>query len=171
MSREMLIVVSPNATVSCWLLCRSTGFISHSLIQTFSQEYEIACHTTYVACVNFLYMSGAAYILQWTPNDRFLSRFPWQFYLLSEFLTEICWAEVAEIIFSFWCLTTWGLNSGLASSKAIHYLIDYGVFWKIWSYLWCFLFYKKMCTLFKEMQFCVCFLKMFRPLKVLYVLF
>ena len=31
--------------------------------------------------------------------------------------------------------------------------------------LWCFLFYQKMCTLFQKIQFCVCFLKMFRPLK------
>ena len=30
---------------------------------------------------------------------------------------------------------------------------------------WCFLFYQKMCTLFQKMRFCVCFLKMFRPLK------
>ena len=33
------------------------------------------------------------------------------------------------------------------------------------TYLWCFLFYHKMCTLFQKMQFRVCFLKMFRPLK------
>ena len=31
--------------------------------------------------------------------------------------------------------------------------------------LWCFLFYQKMCTLFQKIQFCVCFLKMFRPPK------
>ena len=37
--------------------------------------------------------------------------------------------------------------------------------------LWCFLFYQKMCTLFKKMQFRVCCLKMFRPLKGLHVLF
>ena len=38
-------------------------------------------------------------------------------------------------------------------------------------YLWCFLFYQKMCILFKRMQLCVCFLKMFRPLKGWYVVF
>ena len=44
--------------------------------------------------------------------------------------------------------------------------------------LWCFLFYQKMCILFKKcalylkkMQFCVCFLKIFGPLKGWYVLF
>ena len=36
---------------------------------------------------------------------------------------------------------------------------------------WCFLFYQQMCTLFQKMLFRVCFLKMFRPLKVRYVLF
>ena len=36
---------------------------------------------------------------------------------------------------------------------------------------WCFLFYQKMCTLFQKIQFRVCFLKMFRPLKGWYVLF
>ena len=37
--------------------------------------------------------------------------------------------------------------------------------------LWCFLFNQKMCTLFQKMQYRVCFLKMFRPLKGWYVLF
>ena len=32
-------------------------------------------------------------------------------------------------------------------------------------YLWCFLFYQRMCTLFQKMEYRVCFLKMFRPLK------
>ena len=31
--------------------------------------------------------------------------------------------------------------------------------------LWCFLFYQKMCILYKKMQFCAGILKMFRPLK------
>ena len=31
--------------------------------------------------------------------------------------------------------------------------------------LWCFLFCQKMCTLYQKMQFRVCFLKMFLPLK------
>ena len=45
---------------------------------------------------------------------------------------------------------------------------------KNWSkkVLWCFLFSTKKCAIYlKEMQFCVCFLKMFRPLKGWYVLF
>ena len=42
--------------------------------------------------------------------------------------------------------------------KTFHYSFEenkYGVFF----------FYQKICTLFKRMQFCVCFLKMFCPLK------
>ena len=42
-----------------------------------------------------------AYIKKSTPNDRFLRSFPWQFYLLSAFLPEICWEEVAEEIFIY----------------------------------------------------------------------
>ena len=31
--------------------------------------------------------------------------------------------------------------------------------------LWCFLFYQKICTLFKKMQFCICFFKNVLPSK------
>ena len=55
-------------------------------------------------------------------------------YLLSEFLTEICWEKVTEEIFflilSFWCLT-WGLNRGLMPNKSALYLLDYGDFLEI----------------------------------------
>ena len=43
--------------------------------------------------------------------------------------------------------------------------------WQYYLISWCFLFYQKMCTLFQNIKFCVCFLKMFRPLKGWYVLF
>ena len=37
-----------------------------------------------------------------TPNDRFFEKLSWQFYLLSEFLPEICWGEIGEeILFVF----------------------------------------------------------------------
>ena len=48
-------------------------------------------------CVLILYMSGGTYNLKSIPNNRFLTNFSWQFYLLSEFLPEICWEEVAEV--------------------------------------------------------------------------
>ena len=51
-------------------------------------------------CVLILYISGGTYSLKSTPNDWFFLRnFSWQFYLLSEFLPEICWEEIAEEIF------------------------------------------------------------------------
>ena len=50
---------------------------------------DLVSHTTYVVCVNF-YISGGTYSLKSTPNDRFLRNFSWQFYLLLEFLPEIC---------------------------------------------------------------------------------
>ena len=50
-----------------------------------------------------LYKSGGTYSITSTPNDRFLGNYSLQlyFYLLLEFLTEICWEEVAEEIFSY----------------------------------------------------------------------
>ena len=50
-----------------------------------------------------------------------------QVYLLSEFLSEICYDEIAEelFLFSFWCLT-WDTNPGFTSNKQTHYLLDYG---------------------------------------------
>ena len=54
------------------------------------------------------------------------------FYLLSEFLLEIFWKEIAEEIYiffhiSFWCLT-WDANTGFMCNKPTHYLLDYGGF-------------------------------------------
>ena len=50
--------------------------------------------------------------------------------LLSEFLPEICWEEIAvEIlfVFRFWCLA-WDSNPGFSSNKPTHYLLDHGDF-------------------------------------------
>ena len=51
-------------------------------------------------CALILRMSDGTYSLKSTLNNWFLRSFSWQFYLLSEFLPEICWEEVAEEIFS-----------------------------------------------------------------------
>ena len=49
---------------------------------------DLVFHTTYVV---ILYISGGTYSLKSTPNERFFLRnISWQFYLLSEFLLEIC---------------------------------------------------------------------------------
>ena len=65
-------------------------------------------------------MIDRIYSLKSTSNDRFLKKFSWQFYLLSQFLPKISWEAIAQKIFlriSFWYLT-WGLNLGLTSILA-----------------------------------------------------
>ena len=47
--------------------------------------------TPLMLCVLILYISGGTYSLKSTPNDRFFEKlFTAGFYLLSEFLPEIC---------------------------------------------------------------------------------
>ena len=63
--------------------------------------------------VLILYVIGETYSLTSSTNDRFLSYF--QLYLLSEFISEICWEEIAEEIYffhiSYWCLAkAWALR-------------------------------------------------------------
>ena len=93
---------------------------------------NLVSHTTYVVCVIFLYISGAIYSLKSIPNDKFLLRnFSRQFYLLPEFLLEICWEEIAEkILFRISVLISglWGSNPGFSSNKPTHYLLDHGDF-------------------------------------------
>ena len=49
-------------------------------------------------CVLILYISGGTFSLKSTPNDG-------NFYLLSEFLPQICWEEIAvEKYFSYFVL-------------------------------------------------------------------
>ena len=48
--------------------------------------------TSLMLCALIIYMSGKIYSLTSTPNDRLLRNV----YLLPEFLTEICWEEIAE---------------------------------------------------------------------------
>ena len=52
---------------------------------------DLVSHITYVVCVNFLYISGGTYSFK-VDSERqiFLRNFSWQFYILSEFLPEIC---------------------------------------------------------------------------------
>ena len=64
---------------------------------------NLVSHTTYVVCVLILYISGETYSLKSTPNDKFFENlFHGSFYLLSEFLLEFCWEEIAvEKYFSY----------------------------------------------------------------------
>ena len=53
-------------------------------------------------CALILYESGGTYSLKSTSNNKFFEKnFRGNFYLLSEFLPEICWKDIAEEIFLF----------------------------------------------------------------------
>ena len=54
-------------------------------------------------CVLILYISGGIYSLKSIPNDKFSEKlFMALLFLLSEFLPEIYWEEIAEeILFSY----------------------------------------------------------------------
>ena len=69
----------------------SITFIHNWSLQLFSWNCDLASHTIYVVCVNFLnFLHDVLHSIKSIPNDRFLRSFSWQFYLLSEFLQEIC---------------------------------------------------------------------------------
>lgn len=57
------------------------------------------------------------YMISRLGTTEFWEKFSWQFYLLSEFLPEICC--------NWWRALTWNLDCGL-TNRPIHYLLDYG---------------------------------------------
>ena len=69
-------------------------------LQSFSQDYDLASHTTNVACVNFIHEQRDLQFKS-IPSDRFSGNSLQQFYLLSEFLPEICREEVGKEKFSY----------------------------------------------------------------------
>ena len=73
-------------------------YLHNSSLQPFIQHYDLASHTTYTVCVNFIYNW---WDLQFKVDSGFWESFHSNLYLLSEFLLEICWEEVAEEIFFF----------------------------------------------------------------------
>ena len=103
-----LILCELNFIHECWDLQFKVDFEQEifeklfiAIYQTFIIGYynnsvrimDLVSHTTYVVCFNFVHKC---------PNDRFFEKVWWQFYLLSDFLLEICWEEIAEeILFVF----------------------------------------------------------------------
>ena len=77
------------------------------------QDYDLVPNTTHVVCFNFIRKWRDLQFKRRPWTTDFWETFTWQVYLLSEFLPEICWAEIAEEIFffhiSFWCLI-WDLR-------------------------------------------------------------
>ena len=75
-------------------------------LQSISQDYWPSF--SHDLCVLILYISGGTYCLKTTPNDRFFEKlFMAVFNLLSEFLPEICWEEIAEEILFVFCFDVW----------------------------------------------------------------
>ena len=79
-------------------------------------------------CLLILYISGGTYSLKTTPNDRFFWETFHGIYLLTEFLPEICWEEIAEGILFVFCFDVWPEARTLAFRLPIHYLLDDGDF-------------------------------------------
>ena len=115
---------------------------------------DLASHTTYVVCANFIHKWRDLQFKVNSERQIFLRHFSWQFYMLSELLPEICWEEIAEellfvddfyqklfmaILYAltafarnllrgrmrFWWLAS-SANPGSTSNKPTHYLLDYG---------------------------------------------
>ena len=91
-------------------------------LQRFSQDYNLAVHTAYFVCVNFIHKRRVTYSLKSTPNDRFFEKFSMAIlfslrpFARNLFISSFCWKHL-----------TCGLNRGL-TSNIIYYLLDYGVF-------------------------------------------
>ena len=51
---------------------------------------DLVSHTTYGVCVNFIHKLRDLQFKVDSERQMFLRNFSWQFYLLSEFLPEIC---------------------------------------------------------------------------------
>ena len=62
---------------------------------------DLVSYTTYVVCVNFIHKWRDLQSNVDSEWQIFWESFSWQFNLLSEFLPEICWEEVAEEIFFY----------------------------------------------------------------------
>ena len=70
-------------------MAMSLTYIHNWPLQPIGKDYDLASQSL-MLCVLILYISGQTYSLKLIPNDRFIRNSLWQFYLLSEFLPEIC---------------------------------------------------------------------------------
>ena len=92
--------------------------------------------TTYVVCINFIHKWQDKQFKVDSERQIFVRNFSLQFYLLSEFLPEICLEEIAEEILFVFCFNVWpwGSNPSFTFIKPTHYLLDYGDFNNIFFY-------------------------------------
>ena len=82
-------------------------YIHNWPLQPISQDYGLASHTTHVVCVNFMREWWGLQFNVDSERQIFEKLFHGNFYLLSEFLPEICWEEVAEEIFFVFRFDVW----------------------------------------------------------------
>ena len=99
----------------CWAVSRS---YSHR-IEKHRYTYIIGHYNTSVEITTYLLTPLMLCELIVYMNDRTYRRLSWQFYLLTQFLPEICWEEVAGQIFSYFrfyvCPGVWTLGLRLIS--------------------------------------------------------
>ena len=100
-------------------------YIHNYPLQSFkSGDYSsfLVSHTTYVVCVNFIHKWQD---LQFKVDSerQIWETVPWQFYLLSEFLPEICWEEIAEEILFVFRFDVWPGTGTLAFRLISQYTI------------------------------------------------
>ena len=81
-----------------------TYIIGH--YNTSIRNIDLVSHTNYVVCVNFTHEWRDLQFKIDSERQIVLRNMPWkQFYLLLEFLPEICWDEIAEeILFLYFVL-------------------------------------------------------------------
>ena len=95
---------------------------------------DLVSHTTYVVCVNFIHKWRDLQFKVDTKRQIFWETFHGSFYLLSEFLPETCWEEIAEKIW-WYCIHTYIHNwSGLHPSFSHHLYCVWILYIKGWTY-------------------------------------
>ena len=136
-----------SASLSVTAILFHVTYIHNWPLQPFSQDYGLASHTTQVVCVNFRREWRDLQLKVDSERQIFWETFSWQVYLLSEFLPEICWEEVAEEIFFVVCFDDWpGIRSlAFASNKPTHYILDHGDFM-----MWLRIYIKRQRTVDQE---------------------
>ena len=87
--------------VFIYLFCCSSDLVHRNQDCIFSVRIiDLVSHTTYVVCVYFIYKWRELQFQIDSERQIFWEIFHDNFYLLSEFLLEICWEEIAaELLF------------------------------------------------------------------------
>ena len=100
-------------------------------LQSFSQHYDLASHTTHVVCINFIHKWRDLQFEDDSERQIFWVAFSCQgLFTLRVFARNLLRGNRRRNTFfciSFWCLA-WDSNPGFSSNKLTHYLLDHGDF-------------------------------------------